>query len=99
MVYLLHFDKPYCHARHYLGYVKAEEGLDARVKRHKRGGGSKLIKAIVQAGIGFTVVRVWPDGSQELERRLKNQKHTPRLCPICKGNNPPVLGSTGEFND
>ena len=32
-VYLLHFDPPYRHAKHYLGYTKAES-VKARFERH-----------------------------------------------------------------
>ncbi|MEW6770040.1 MAG: endonuclease [Bacillota bacterium] len=83
MVYLLHFERAYKHARHYLGFVNGAESLEQRLKRHRRGDGAKLVKAVVQAGIGFELARVWPDGDRHLERQLKNRKESPRLCPIC----------------
>lgn len=78
-VYLLHFDRPYKHARHYLGYT---DDLDQRIEAHRNGNGARLVEVVMQAGIGFTVARTW-DGDRDLERRLKNQHNGPRLCPIC----------------
>jgi len=81
MVYLIHFDSPYKHAKHYLGYT---ENLESRLDRHHSKNGSKLLRAVENAGIGFTVVRIWPDGDRNFERQLKNQKNTSRFCPVCK---------------
>lgn len=86
MVYLLHFDTPYRHARHYVGFVNGAETLEGRLERHRRGDGARLIQVITRAGIGFRLARVWPDGDRNFERRLKNQKNSPRLCPICRGH-------------
>lgn len=75
MVYLVCFDRPLSHARHYLGYCNdKEESLEQRIERHRRGDGAKILRAVTQAGIGFKVVRVWEDGDRELERRLKRRK-------------------------
>ena len=79
MVYLLHFDTPYKHARHYLG---STDNLDVRLKAHRNGTGARLVEVVVGAGITFTLARVW-EGDRILERRLKNQHNAPRLCPIC----------------
>lgn len=78
-VYLIHFDTPYKHARHYLGYA---EDLAERIERHRKGNGSRLMQVIGAAGIAWQLVRVWP-GDRKLERQLKNQKNAPRLCPVC----------------
>lgn len=81
IVYLLHFDKPYYHAQHYLGYTR---DLESRIERHKGGNGSPLVAAVVNAGIDIVVARTW-SGDRNLERRLKNRHNTPRqLCPICR---------------
>ena len=77
-VYLLHFDRPYHHARHYIGFAT---DLDRRMEEHRAGRGARLMAVIASAGIGFVVARTWP-GDRKLERRLKNY-HGPRLCPIC----------------
>lgn len=78
-VYLIHFARPYKHARHYLGYTA---DLPARIEQHRNGTGARLLQVITQAGIAFDVARTWA-GGRDLERKLKNHHHGPRLCPIC----------------
>jgi predicted GIY-YIG superfamily endonuclease len=80
-VYLLHFDRPYRHARHYLGYTG--KALKQRLAAHQAGTGARLMEVVIAAGITFTVARIWRQGSRKLERQLKRLKHAPRLCPIC----------------
>ncbi|MFZ5645786.1 MAG: endonuclease [Bacillota bacterium] len=85
MVYLLHFNEPFQHTRHYIGYVDGGQGeLEKRLKRHRAGSGSRLMRAVTKAGIGFEVARTWPEGDQHFERRLKNMKKASQYCPICK---------------
>lgn len=86
MVYLIHFDRPLAHARHYLGFVDHALGhtVEARLAYHRRGRGSKLLRAVVAAGIDFQVARVWPEGDRTLERQLKKRKKAAQLCPLCK---------------
>lgn len=81
MVYLIHFDKPYKHARHYVGYSK-DNNLESRLATHRAGQGSRLLNVIQKAGIGWSVVTVWPEGDRNFERRLKKKAAT-RHCPIC----------------
>ena len=78
-VYLLHFTRPYKHARHYMG---STNDLIARIAEHRAGRGARLVEVIMQAGIDFVVARTW-EGDRNTERRLKNRKGSPRLCPIC----------------
>ncbi len=80
-VYLLHFSRPHHHARHYLGIT---DDLKSRLKQHRKGRGARLLAVIASHGISFTLARTW-QGDKALERRLKNRKASPRLCPICKG--------------
>jgi predicted GIY-YIG superfamily endonuclease len=80
--YLLHFTAPYKHARHYLGTTK---DLFTRIQLHKAGKGARLTQVVRENGIDFYLVRTW-DGGRQTERRLKRQKNSPRLCPVC---NPP----------
>jgi hypothetical protein len=80
-VYLLHFDRPYKHARHYLGYTS--KSLRERLERHRAGAGARLIEVITDAGITFEVARRW-SGNRALERRLKNRHNAALLCPICR---------------
>jgi predicted GIY-YIG superfamily endonuclease len=79
-IYLLHFDAPLAHAQHYLGFA---EDLSARIERHRKGNGARLVAVFAEKGIGFTVARTWT-GDRTEERRIKNLKMAPRLCPICR---------------
>lgn len=82
MVYLIHFETKYKHCNHYIGYC--EDGhLLKRFKRHKRGDGAKLLRALNIAGIDYYIIRVWEDGDRDFERKLKNTKNSKRFCPIC----------------
>lgn len=82
-VYLIHFEEPYRHARHYLGVAV---DLEERLRQHHAGtksGGARLMEVVSQAGIAWRVVRVW-EGGRGLERRLKRWHGSARLCPICQ---------------
>lgn len=80
-VYLICFDRPFRHARHYLGWT--EGPVAKRMDRHRRGDGARLLAALKRAGIGWELVRTWP-GDRALERKLKNRKCSKQLCPKCK---------------
>ena len=47
-VYVLHFDRPYQHARHYLGSC---QDLERRFTQHGKGHGARLLAVISAAGI------------------------------------------------
>lgn len=79
-VYLLHFDVPYRHAQHYLGYAS---NLDRRLAEHRAGHGARLMEVVNAAGINWALVRTW-DGDRKLERRLKNRHKASGICPICR---------------
>ena len=81
-VYLLHFDKPLKHARHYLGYA---DDIEARLERHRAGNGSRLMAVVTKAGITWQLVRTW-SGDRAFERRLKSRHNTPALCQICNAS-------------
>lgn len=78
-VYLLHFDQPFGHARHYLGWAT---DLEARFRHHRNGTGANLLKHAGRAGVTWVLARTW-EGDRNLERRLHNGGHA-RRCPICK---------------
>lgn len=78
-VYLIHFETPYQHARHYLGCTT---DLAARLAAHRAGTGARLMEVITQAGISWEVARTW-EGGYLLERALKQRKNGPKLCPVC----------------
>jgi hypothetical protein len=78
-VYLIHFDKPLCHARHYLGF---SEDLPGRIQKHRNGQSAAFMKAISKQGISWHVLRIW-DGDRTFERMLKDQHNASHLCPTC----------------
>ena len=80
MVYLLHFSKPYKHARHYLG---SADDVNERLEAHRKGQGAILTQVAADAGITFEIARTW-QGSRKEERQLKNRHNAPKLCPMCK---------------
>lgn len=82
-LYLLHFDPPYLHAGHYLGFSGE---ISARLEQHASCGAkaSPLVRAALDAGAAVSLVRVWLGGSRVLERRLKRGGGLSRHCPICR---------------
>jgi len=91
VIYLLHFERSYHHARHYLGYT---DDLEARVAAHRAGHGSPLVAAAVRDGIDFCVAATWP-GDRREERRLHRYRNSPRrLCPICRAEPDPRAPAT-----
>jgi hypothetical protein len=84
-LYLLHFDPPYRHAGHYLGFA---ESIEARLAQHRAGGvkSSPLVRAALGAGSTVIHVRTWPEGDRTLERRLKRQGGLSRHCPNCRAS-------------
>lgn len=102
IVYLLHFDTSYHHASHYLGFVEDAEGLEARLTKHSKGQGARLLEVVSTVGIGFTLARTWQNATRDFERKLKNRKETPKLCPICNARAMQLgteLPSTNHAND
>lgn len=85
-IYLLHFERPFGHARHYLGWASDLEG---RLAYHGTSRGANLMFHVRQAGISWVLARTWA-GDRFEERRLKNRGGHARKCPICqqekKGN-------------
>lgn len=79
-IYLIHFDQPFGHAKHYLGWA-SPGNLDRRIEHHRQGTGSNLMKHVTRAGIGWQVVKTWP-GTRTEERRMKKHSST-RYCPVC----------------
>ena len=82
-VYLIHFDRPLHHAMHYIGKAKY---LGKRMQHHQNGSGARILQVCNERGIGYKIVRYWqvPDNKASIfERRLKNQKKSSKLCPVC----------------
>lgn len=78
-VYLLHFDRPYKHARHYIGWAK---DLEERLAQHLSGHGARLLEVAKAAGITWTLARTWT-GTRNRERQIKRQGGASRCCPLC----------------
>ena len=78
-VYLLHFTRPYRHARHYTGWTR---NLAQRLAAHRHGQGARLIAVITAAGIGFQLART-RTGSRDDERAIKHDGGATRYCPLC----------------
>lgn len=81
-VYLLCFDRPYKHAKHYVGY---SSNIAKRMERHAAGESTGLMRALKEDGIGFELVRIWHGKNQFFERKLRNRKNAKKLCPKCRG--------------
>ena len=78
-VYLLHFDRPYRHARHYVGWAK---NVTARLAQHEVGQGARLLQVVRDAGITWTLARTW-QGTRNRERQIKSMGGASRRCPLC----------------
>lgn len=83
-VYLLHLDRPYRHAKHYVGWTEGDNLID-RLTVHIRGQGSPLLRAAAKAGISFRVARLWVGFTRLKERRLKRRGKS-RICPLCRSS-------------
>jgi predicted GIY-YIG superfamily endonuclease len=79
ITYLIHFDQPYKHARHYTGKTK---DLPARLKKHREGSGARLLAVLNEQGIGWEVARTWEG---DCEKALKARHDAARYCPVCGG--------------
>jgi predicted GIY-YIG superfamily endonuclease len=87
-VYLLHFHSPISPdhtTQHYVGI--ATKTLQERMEAHAKGSGARLTQVALERGIGWTLVRTWPEGSRTLERAIKKARHVPDFCPVCRPGN------------
>lgn len=80
-VYLLCFDAPFGHARHYMGWA-SPGNLAARLAHHGTASGANLLWHVAKAGTGWGLVRTWA-GDRREERRLKVRGGHARKCPRC----------------
>jgi predicted GIY-YIG superfamily endonuclease len=81
-VYLVHFSRRHNGAQHYLGF---STDIPARVKAHRAGRGSPLLRAVTKRGIPWRVVRTWKRKDGHFEQMLKRRFALKELCPICGG--------------
>lgn len=85
-VYILHFDKPYKHAMHYLGITNDP---DRRFKEHNSGQGGRLPAVVRQNNIDFEMFILGKYNTYEeaktREKHLKEKYKKPsRYCPKCR---------------
>jgi hypothetical protein len=78
-IYLLHFSRPFKHAKHYLGWAAS---LDRRLAHHGTAGGANLMIHVRRAGITWELARTW-EGTRAREAQLKRQGGKSRMCPLC----------------
>lgn len=81
MIYLLHFDEPFGHARHYCGW---SSDVLWRLRCHTGAAGSNLMRHVNAAGIGWLLAGVWP-GTRHDERSRHNRGAAGKWCPECAG--------------
>lgn len=82
-VYLIHFQTPLHHARHYIGYA---ERVKSRLAHHRHGTGARLLAACNSVGIEYDIARTWEGEGRDFERKLKRCKNAARYCPVCNPN-------------
>ena len=70
----------YVHAGHYLGWAL---DLPHRLREHRAGAGGRLVQVIQEAGLTWTVARIWPGTTRVWEASLKRRGGRARLCPLC----------------
>lgn len=81
-VYLLHFETPYKHAGHYIGWTKTP--VEDRVAIHVSGQGSPLVKAAVDVGLNVRLAMTWANKDRHFERALKDRHNANGICPKCR---------------
>lgn len=80
-VYLLHFDPPFRHAGHYVGYTSRDD-VGERFAEHASGRGARMVKFAVAAGCQIKLARIWRDVPRKHELKIKGRSVRP-LCPLC----------------
>jgi len=85
-LFLLHFEPPYKHARHYLGYAVGTGRGSSYAKAIARGtaiGPHELVMAAQWAGCTITVADVFEGAGRAVQRTMRASHHLHRFCPIC----------------
>lgn len=92
-IYLLHFDFPLKHARHYAG---ATTDLERRLNEHATGQGAAILRHLLKIGTGWRLANLWTTNDAlpfAVEFAMKSQKNGPRYCPICRPTNYIIPGA------
>ena len=86
-LYIIHFSKPFKHARHYIGIAQDAE---KRFERHLSGRGAVLIREAIKADIGIKFTKYiisTHDGystAKAEEKRIKSHNNHKKRCPECR---------------
>jgi len=83
LIYLIHFDTPLAHAKHYTGWTT---DLTVRIAEHVAGRGARLMQVIEERGITWQLAKV-VEGTRRNERSRKGTGAS-RWCPLCRGGAP-----------
>lgn len=83
MVYLLHFSEPISPSHTCQHYIGSTDNLEQRLEKHRKGQGARLTQVANERNIDFVLAWVW-EGDKTEERKLKNRKNSPKLCPFCQ---------------
>jgi predicted GNAT family acetyltransferase/predicted GIY-YIG superfamily endonuclease len=93
-LYVIHFDEPIHHARHYCGCTTVPLG---RLAQHAIGRGSRLTQVAKERGIGWELGGLATCTLTELrrlERRMKDWHGSGPFCEICSGFGQKRVGET-----
>ena len=81
-VYVMHFEPPFKHARHYVGFTEHDD-VATRLDEHLKGAGSRLVRAVAKAGHAVHIAHVFIGADRHFERRIKNHKDVCQWCRLC----------------
>lgn len=62
----------------------ADSTAEGQVRKgEKHGHGATFLAVANSRQINWSLARTWEEKGREFERKLKNYKNAPRLCPLC----------------
>jgi predicted GIY-YIG superfamily endonuclease len=57
--------------------------LDRRLAHHAAGTGANFLRVVREAGLTWTLARVWEGQDRAFERKLKDTHRVRIYCPLC----------------
>lgn len=97
-IYVLHFDDPLHHARHYTGCTLQ---LRDRLSAHAQGRGSRLCEVLLARGLHWTLGGLMTCSIQQMrriERGIKDRHNGPQFCQTCMGEKVKAFGGCTQFD-
>lgn len=83
-VYIIHFEEPLAHAKHYTG---STEHPRKRFRDHATGHGARITEVLMELGIEWRVGALFQvKNCRKSERDLKKQTRAAKYCEICNPN-------------